>query len=145
MKAKKVIGALFLAIGLVFAILGTIKYMITFTETEEQIYTTARIVRIDEEKTGDPEFPTEHKAFVELEVNGKKITAELNTYRSSFYVGKQIDIYYLENDLHTVYEKGSESFFAVFALGGMVFAALGAILFFRKSETEPKCDTSMLD
>ena len=132
MKAAKVVGIFFLVFGLLFAILGSIKYIVAFKATDERIYATAHIVRIDEQKTGDPEFSIEHTAFVEFETGSKKITAKLNTYNSSFTVGKQIDIYYFENDLQMVYEVGSNAFYIIFASVGVLFAILGTILIFRK-------------
>ena len=133
MKAAKIVGIVFLITGLLFAILGLIKYIASSMATDERIYATAHIVRIDERKTGDPEFPIEHTTFVEFETDGKKITAKLNTYNSSFKMGKQIDIYYFENDLQTVYEVGSDAFYIMFEVAGLLFAILGAILSFRKN------------
>ena len=118
--------------GLLFAILGSIKYIVAFKTTDERIYATAHIVRIDEQKTKDPEFPIEHTAFVEFETDSKKTTAKLNTYNSSFTVGKQVDIYYFENDLQMVYEVGSDASYIIFASVGVLFAILGTILIFRK-------------
>ncbi len=134
MKATKVIGVLFIVIGLVFTILGTFKYILTFTEKEERIYTTAHIVRIDERETGEPEFPIEHTTYVELEVNGDKIITKLNTYKSRFKIGTQIDIYYFENNLQMVYKEGSETFYIIFALIGVIFVTSGTILTFRKNK-----------
>ncbi len=130
MKTAKVVGTMFLVIGLLFAIIGSIKYILAFTEKDDRIYTTARIVRIDEHKTGDPEFPIEYAAYVEVEVCGEKIIAKLNTYNSSFKIEKQIDIYYFENDVNVVYQKDSEHIFILFPLVGVIFATFVAILAF---------------
>ena len=135
MKAVKVVGIVFLMTGLLFAIIGSIKYIMELNATDQRIYATAHIVRIDERETGDPEFPIEYTTFVEFETDSKKTTAKLNTYNSSFTVGKQIDVYYFENDLQTVYEVGSNAFYILFALSGVLFAILGAILTFRKKLT----------
>ena len=135
MKAVKVVGIVFLMTGLLFAIIGSIKYIMELNATDQRIYATAHIVRIDERETGDPEFPIEYTTFVEFETDSKKITAKLNTYNSSFTVGKQIDVYYFENDLQTVYEVGSNAFYIIFALSGVLFAILGVILTFRKKLT----------
>ena len=134
MKATKIIGVLFIVIGLVFSILGTVKCILTFTGKEERIYTTAHIVRIDEKETGDPEFPIDYTTYVELEVNGEKITTKLNTHKSSFIIGEQIDIYYFENDMQTVYKDGSDVFYIIFSLSGVIFAAIGTILVLRKNK-----------
>ena len=135
MKTTKIVGILFLVTGLLFTILGSIKYITALMTTDERIYTTAHIVRIDERETGDPEFPIKYTTFVEYEMDSKNITAVLNTYNSSFKIGKQIDVYYFENDLQTVYEVGSNAFYIIFALSGVLFAILGAILTFRKKLT----------
>ena len=132
MKGAKIVGIVFIITGLLFAILGSINYIASSMATDERIYVTAHIVRIDERKTGDPEFPIEHTTIVEFEVDGKTITANLNTYRSSFKIGKQIDIYYLNTDLQTVYEVGSDVFYIIVASIGLLFAILGATLTFRK-------------
>ena len=132
MKAAKIVGIVFLITGLLFAILGSIKYIASSMVTDERIYATAHIVRIDERKTGDPEFPIEYSTFVEFEVDGQNITANLNTHNSSFKIGKQVDVYYFENDLQTVYELGSNVNYIIFASVGLLFAILGAILTFRK-------------
>ena len=133
MKAAKIVGIVFLITGLLFAILGSIKYIASSMATDERIYATAHIVRIDERKTGDPEFPIEYSTFVEFEVDGKNITANLNTHNSSFKIGKQVDVYYFENDLQTVYEEGSNVNYIIFASVGLLFAILEAILTFRKN------------
>ena len=133
MKVAKIVGIVFLITGLLFAILGPIKYIASSMVTDERIYATAHIVRIDERKTGDPEFPIEYSTFVEFEVDGKNITANLNTHNSSFKIGKQVDVYYFENDLQTVYEVGSNVNYIIFASVGLLFAILGAILTFRKN------------
>lgn len=132
MKIEKIIGTAFIVIGILFAILGAVRYTLTLTEKNDRIYTTASIVRIDERETGDPEFPVEYTAYVELEANGETVTSELNTYKPSFEIEKQIEVYYFEENLQTVYEAGSDSFYPIFALVGLAFAALGAKLSFRK-------------
>ena len=133
MKGAKIVGIIFLMIGLLFAILGSIKYITSSIVTDERIYATAHVVKIDERKTGDPEFPIEYTTFVEFEVDGKNITANLNTHNSSFKIGKQVDVYYFKNDLQTVYEVGSNTNYFIFASVGLLFAILGAILTFRRN------------
>ena len=132
MKLRKVAGILFIVVGISFVILGLIKYIISFTKKEDCVYTTANIVKIDERETGDPEEPIDYTTYVELEVNDEKVTTKLNTYKSSFKVGKKIEVYYFKNDTQMVYEKDSASFFIFFALSGAIFAVLGAIVIFKK-------------
>ena len=128
MKTAKVIGALFIAVGLLLAILGAIKYAAALMEKEDRTYSTATIVKIEQQETGDPEFPYKHTTYVALDVNGERITAPLNTYNSSFKTGKKVEVYYFTNDVQLVYEKGNENYFVLFAISGAAFAVLGARL-----------------
>ncbi len=137
MKIAKVIGILFVVVGVVFALLGIIRCYFEFNE-DGRIYTTAYIIRIDERETGDSEFPIEYTTYVELEVNGEKILTKLNTYSSSFEIGKQVGIYYFENDLQMVYKDRSDVFYIIFALVGVLFAILGATIYnFQKKNISP--------
>lgn len=131
MKAAKAIGILFIVSGMLFALLGTITYVVISTEKDDCIYTTARIVRIDQKATGDPEIPFEYTTHVKLKVNGEEITTELNTYSSRFNIGQEIDIYYFENDIRMVYENRSEVFYLIFAIIGAIFTAIGAVFIYK--------------
>ncbi|MBQ4121410.1 MAG: hypothetical protein IJD35_05280 [Clostridia bacterium] len=135
MKATKIVGIIFVVFGILFAILGTVAGIVRLIEKDDCKYATAQIIKIDEKKTGDPEFPIEHTTYVALDINGNQITAKLNTYNSSFYIGKEIDVYYFEYDLQTVYENGSEVFFLIYALGGIVFAAIGSLLIIKSKRS----------
>ena len=133
MKVVKAVGVSFLIVGFLFFCFGGIKSVIVSAEADERIYTTAHIVKIEGRETRDPEFPIEYTTYVEVEMGGEKRITKLNTYRSSFQIGKQIDVYYFENDLQTVYETGSEVFYIIFAFVGLAFAISGAILTFGES------------
>lgn len=132
MKRMKAAGIIFIIVGLVFLIVGTIECITAFQKTEERIYTTATIVRIEEYETGDPEQPIRHETYVEFEIDGKKTESELNTYNSSFKKGKEIEIYYFNDDINFVYEKGSEFLLILFPIFGTAFIVLGALLAFYK-------------
>ena len=123
-------------IGIVFLILGTIECITSFQKREERIYTTATIVNIEEYKTGDPDNPKGHRVYVEFEVNDEKIVSELNTYNSKDRIGMEKEIYYFDNDMEMVYEKGSEIFLILFPIVGTISAILGALItFHRKVQT----------
>ena len=135
MKSAKIVGIVFAVCGILFAIIGTVSGIVRLMEKDDCKYATAYIVKIDEKKTGDPEFPIEYTTYVEFDINGNRITTKLNTYNSSFYIGKEIEVYYFENDLQTVYENGSEALFIVYALGGVVFAAIGLLLIIKNKRS----------
>ena len=135
MKSAKIVGIIFVVFGILFAIVGTVAGIVRLIEKDDCKYATAHIIKIDEKKTGDPEFPIDHTTYVELDANGNRITAKLNTYNSSFYIGKEVEVYYFENDVQTVYENGSEVFFIIYALGGVVFATIGSLLIIKSKRS----------
>jgi hypothetical protein len=134
-KSAKIVGIVFVVFGILFAIIGTIAGIVHLMEKDDCKYATAYIVKIDEKKTGNPEFPIEYTTYVEFDINGKRITTKLNTYNSSFYIGKEIEVYYFENDLQTVYKNGSEAFFIIYPLVGVVFAAIGLLLIIKNKRS----------
>ena len=135
MKSVKIVGIIFVVFGILFAIIGTVAGIIRLMEKDDSKYTTAYFVKIDEKKTVDPEFPIEHTTYVEFDINGNRIKTKLNTYNSSFYIGKEVEVYYFENDLQTVYENGSEALFIINALSGVVFAAIGLLLIIKNKHS----------
>lgn len=142
MKLEKIVGAAFVIVGLLFAVIGCFIYIEEQSKIDARIYTTARIVRIEERPTKDSDFPIEHTVYVTFAVEGQKIEAKLSGYRSSFSIGDDIEIYYFENDYQTVHEKGSDIFYLIFgAGGGGVAFAIGALILYR----EKKLSAMVLD
>ena len=132
---RKIVGILFLIVGLVFAMLGVLKYAnVLVEEKDDRIYTVARIIQIDSRETGDPEHPVAYTAYVEFDGKGEGHVAQLNVYRSDFQIGKSLEIYYYEDAMSTVYIEGSDGFYLLFAAVGLAFALLGTALVARKSE-----------
>ena len=68
----------------------------------------------------------------EFEVNDEKIIRELNTYNFNDRIGMGKEIYYFDNDMGMVYEKGSEIFLIIFPIVGTITAILGALLAFHR-------------
>ena len=136
MKRIKVVGIFFIIFGFFFAITGAMKFITALEEADERIYTTATIVRIKEYKTSDPDDPVRHDTYVEFTLDGKQTERKLNTYRTGFKPGKEIEIYYFDDEINTeekiVYEKGSENFLILFPIVGTAFAILGAFFVFNK-------------
>lgn len=131
-KVGAITGIIFIAVGLFIGILGAVAGICFNNRKEDWIYTTAYITEIEKRETGDSEHPIEHITYVELMVNGEMITTRLNTYHTDFYVGRQIDVYYLENNLETVYEKGSESWFFAFPIAGGLYAVVGLAVYINR-------------
>ena len=127
----KALGIFFIVAGLIFLFIGIVKCITTFNETD-RIYTTATIVNIEKYETGDSEQPTGYRTYVEFEIAGEKTVRELNTHKTSFKIGKEIEIYYFDHDIEMAYEKGSEILLIFFPIVGAIAALLGALLAFNK-------------
>ena len=132
MRALKGVGLFFTIIGIFFALVGTIKYILVLNDIENRIYTTATIVEIDEYLTGDPDTPKGYNVYVEFEVNDETVRSELNTYSYKYYVGGEISIYYYENDMNMVYKENSEHLLFIIPLVGISFSVIGFVLLFNK-------------
>ena len=132
MKVLKSISFLFIIIGIFFAVFGTIKYIVTYNEVNNRVYTTATITRIDEYETGDSENPKAYKTYVRFNVDEEEVIAELNTYSSKYYVGYELEVYYFEDDLSLVYKKGSEHLLLIFPIVGALFSVIGFVLLINK-------------
>ena len=132
MRALKGVGLFFTIIGIFFALVGTIKYILVLNDIENRIYTTATIVEIDEYLTGDPDNPKGYNVYVEFEGDDDAVRSELNTYSYKCYVGGKVSIYYYENDMNIVYAENSEHLLLVFPLIGTSVSILGFVLLFNK-------------
>ena len=132
MRALKGVGLFFTIIGIFFALVGTIKYILVLNDIENRIYTTATIVEIDEYLTGDPDNPKGYNVYVEFEVNDDTVRSELNTYSYKCYVGGKVSIYYYENDMNIVYAENSEHLLFIIPLVGISFSVIGFVLLFNK-------------
>ena len=131
---RKLVGILFLVVGLVFAVLGVLKYANVLAGKDDRIHTTACIVQIDARETGDPEHPIAYTVYVELEGQGEGHVAQLNVYRSDFQTGKILEVYYYKDDMSAVYIQGSNVFYLLFSAVGLAFALLGTVFVARKCE-----------
>ena len=134
MKIEKIIGIIFLAVGLLFTIWGSIEYVASVTNENKRIYTTATIVEIEEKETKD-DYGKEYIAYAEFTTNGETITSKLNVYKANFYIGKEVEVYYFENSTKTIYLKNSEHLLVIFPLVGVTLVALGTFLTRKSKES----------
>lgn len=121
-----IIGAVFLIVGVFFIILGFVLFASAkkFQETAEQ--TTAVITRIDtyRSRTAGGDHTTEHDVYIEYIVDGVEYNAQLDTYNSSMYEGKEIEVYYDPDNPKNVKGGGSGLLLIMSAIGA-VFAVIG--------------------
>lgn len=98
---------------------------LTFFHSQGFVKTTATIVEIEEDHTGES---TSYSATVEYTVNGKAYTARLDQSSASYRVGKTVPVFYDPNDPSVVHAGSSLGLIlmivstAVFAL--VVIAAI---------------------
>ena len=119
-----VMGMIFFLVGLGL-VFGGVKYTIS---TKEKISESEVIMgEITEINTWyDSDGDSHHDVFVEYEYDGKEYDRELNSYSSSMYEGKEIELL-VDMMYPTRVRSTSGSTFLVLILGGMgiLFAAVG--------------------
>ncbi len=132
-KKEKFIFMIFLIIGLLFLILGTIICIKQFNYSGK-IETTGIISQIIPYTESDGDI--KHNVFVTYHVNGKEYTSELNGYSTSYYVGKEIPIYYNENNIDKIGVKSLDMLMLIFPGLGFIFACVGGIPLFFMNNTK---------
>ena len=121
-----VVAVAFIFGGLLFIVAGTTKLVDVFSE--EKAYSVATITEIEEYSSDDEELPAKYRVWVEYERGGKKHKAQLNTWRSRYYEGMELDVYYLSDDYEWVYTKNSEYVLFLFPAAGAVVFSIGVLL-----------------
>ena len=138
-----VVAVAFIFGGLLFIVAGTAKLVNVFSE--EKAYSVATITEIEEYSSGDEDLPSKYRVWVEYERGGKKHKAQLNTWRSRYYEGMELDVYYLSDDYEWVYTKNSDYVLFLFPVAGAVVFSIGVLLLVavKKGKAYAK-DTEML-
>lgn len=90
-KTENIIWITFFIFGIVFFCIGTV-ICINIFDTSGKVSTTATISKIDTIRSSSGDV--NHRVYVLYNVNGKQYESILNAYSSSFYKGKNIEIYY---------------------------------------------------
>ena len=92
---ETMISIFFVFLGSIFFVIGVVLCVSTFVQ-KGKIETKGVITNI--ESYLDSDGDTHYDVYVSYDVNGRKYTSELSSYSSSFYEGKEINIYYLESN-----------------------------------------------
>ncbi len=130
MKKKKGVAGIFVII--VFALFSTVFLLIgvfgkmsvdSFMSTAEK--TDARITEIEVyyHKDSDGDRHKRHRVYVEYTVDGISYDAKLNSYNSTMYEGKIIEVYYDPDNPEKIMSDDSTLFIVFMCVGG-VFAAI---------------------
>ena len=99
-------------VGLVAFIAGCVFLHNTVSTKEDRIYTTAVIVDIDSHYSSATE-DVSYIVYVSHEYGDQLVIGQLNSWDSTMHIGKELDVYFYEDDIHFLYEKGSEFIAAI--------------------------------
>ena len=121
-KAESLIWIIFAIIGTMFVIIGLTVFG-TRNNYENKVDTKGTITEISSyrDSTGDDE----HEVYVSYTVGGRRYKSKLNGYSSSFYEGKEIDIYYDKDNPNNIGTKSLDKLFLIFPGIGMIFVIMG--------------------
>lgn len=127
MKENKIdnsVWIIFAIIGAIFLVVGVIVGVNIFNY-DNKIETKGIITDISSYRKSDDE--TGHEVYVSYNVAGKEYESKLNGYSSSFYIGKEIDIYYDQYDPNKIGVKSLDLVFLIFPALGFIFFIIGVI------------------
>lgn len=135
MKRITITALVFILLGLMFLVLGSVSTISQLKKMNDRIYATATIVEIEHDSKYNPnthKTVKTSKTYVAFDMDGVRTERRLNVYHSSFEVGKEVDICYFADDSGMVYQKGSLVTLFVFPIVGAMITAFGAALAFHK-------------
>lgn len=117
-KSENLIWIIFASIGAIFVLIG-LNIVGNISNYENKIDTKGIITEIS--SYGN----RQHEVYVLYTVNGKEYESKLNSYSSSFYEGKEIDIYYDKDNPNKIGVKSLDLLFWIFPGIGVVFLIIG--------------------
>ena len=121
-------GIVFLVFGLVAFIVGCVFLYKGVSQKEDRIYTTAVIAGIDRDYGFDSE-DVEYIVYVTHEYDGQIVVGRLHSGNSTMYIGKEVEVYFYEDDIHYLYEEGTEFISAIASMIlGIAFFTTGIFI-----------------
>lgn len=121
-KLENLIWIIFASIGAIFVIIGLVVFGNIFNYANK-IDTIGTITEISSYRS--PNHNRNHEVYVLYTVEGKKYESRLNSYSSSFYEGKEINIYYDKDNPNKIGMKSLDLLFLIFPGIGMIFLIIG--------------------
>ena len=124
-KLENWVWIIFFIIGIVFVIIGLIISTKNIFNYENKVATTGIITQISlyRNHSGNRSY----QVNVLYNVEGKEYESILNGYVSSFYKGKEIDIYYDKDNPSKISSKSLDLVFLIFPGIGLIFVTIGGI------------------
>jgi len=121
-KVENLIWIIFASVGTIFVLIGVVICMSIF-DYDNKIDTTGTITKISSYR--DTDGDRNYVVYVSYSVNGREYEAKLNSYSSSFYEGKEIEIYYDKGNPNKIGVKSLDLIFLIFPGIGLIFAIIG--------------------
>ena len=121
-KLENLIWVIFASIGAIFVIIGLVVFGSVFNY-ENKVDTVGTITEISSYRSTN--HNRNHEVYVSYTVEGKEYKSKLNSYSSSFYEGKEIDIYYDKDNPNKIGVKSLDLLFLIFPGIGLIFLIIG--------------------
>ena len=110
------------SIGELFVIIGLVVFGSVFNY-ENKVDSVGTITEILSYRSTNHNI--NHEVYVSYTVEGKEYKSRLNSYSSSFYEGKEIDIYYDKDNPNKIGVKSLDLLFLIFPGIGLIFLIIG--------------------
>lgn len=123
-KTENLIWIIFGTIGAIFLVVG-IFICFPMLNKKDKIETTAVITKMSTYRYGKGN--TRYHVQVSYKVDGEEYESNLNGYSSSFYEGKEIEIYYDKNNPTQIGSKSLDLIMLIFPGIGIIFILIGGI------------------
>ena len=121
-KLENLIWTIFASIGAIFVIIGLVVFGSVFNY-ENKVDSVGTITEILSYRSTNHNI--NHEVYVSYTVEGKEYKSRLNSYSSSFYEGKEIDIYYDKDNPNKIGVKSLDLLFLIFPGIGLIFLIIG--------------------
>lgn len=128
-KIENLIWIIFAIVGSIFVVIGIAVCAKTFNY-DRKIDTIGTITEISSYRGKDGGIG--HEVYVSYNVDGEEYESRLNSYASSFYEGKEIEIYYNKDNPNEIGVKSLDLLFLIFPGIGLIFAIIGGTGIFVK-------------
>jgi len=119
-----IMGIIFLVVGIFFS------YQTLIASKDNKVETTGKITQIIPYRTTSRDRG--YDVYVSYVVEGQEYESRLNAYSSSFYEGKEIEIYYNKNNPHEIGSSSLDLLVLMFPAMGLLFAMIGGTGLFVK-------------
>lgn len=121
-KVENLIWIIFTVIGIILILIGVFVGINIFKyDNKENTIGTITNISSHIDNDGDRNY----EVYVTYNVDGKKYESKLNGYSSSFYEGKEIEIYYDKDNPSEIGVKSLDLVFLIFPGIGLIFFIIG--------------------